>query len=135
MAIVVDANLLVGLAVRGEAEAVVAGLFEEWYEADEDLHAPSLIRYEVASALTRMLAVGEIADEQLAEAWTATTALSIQLHELTDGPGVIRVARQLTRESAYDAAYVALAQELGAELGPSMASSHGTLRVPSCPYG
>jgi predicted nucleic acid-binding protein len=40
--------------------------------------------------------------------------MPILLHDLDDGPRAIEIARELRRESAYDASYVALAQELGA---------------------
>lgn len=78
------------------------------------------VRYEVASALTRA---------DVAQAWRAATATPIRLHELAAGPEVVELARQLGRQSAYDAAYVVLAQTLGADLwtldGPLARNAQG----------
>lgn len=85
-------------------------------EAGEALHAPRLLRYEVANALTRKVVAGEIDIEDAARGWRQIMAMPIMLHDLDDGPAVIEIALKLRRESAYDAAYVALAQGLDAEL-------------------
>lgn len=85
-------------------------------EAGEALHAPRLLRYEVANALTRKVVAGEIDIDDAARGWRQIVAMPIMLHDLDDGPGVIEIALKLRRESAYDAAYVALAQDLDAEL-------------------
>lgn len=116
MAVVVDANLLVVLALDRRRAAVVEERLRAWREAGETLHAPSLLRYEVASALTRAVGAGQLAESDVGLAWRAATATPIQLHELEAGPEVVEVARRLGRQSAYDAAYVVLAWALGAEL-------------------
>ncbi len=85
-------------------------------ESGEDLHAPSLLRYEVANALTRKVVAGELDTDDAEIAWKQIAAMPITLHDFDDGPGAIEIALKLRRESAYDAAYVALAQRLSAEL-------------------
>ena len=82
----------------------------------EALHAPRLLRYEVANALTRKVVGGEIDMDDAARGWRQIVAMPITLHDLDDGPAAIEIALKLQRESAYDAAYVVLAQELDAEL-------------------
>ncbi len=116
MAAVIDANLLVALVTRDPRRAMVATQFEAWDEAEEPLHAPALILYEVANALTGLLTVQRIADKDIDEAWGAVAGLPITLHQLANGPHTIRLATRLGRRSAYDAAYIALATTLGAEL-------------------
>jgi predicted nucleic acid-binding protein len=116
MAAVIDANLVVALVTRDPRRAVVAAQFRAWGEAEESLHAPSLILYEVANALTGLLAAELIRESELDEIWGAVADLSISLHELTDAPGAIRLAIRLGRRSAYDAAYIALATALDAEV-------------------
>jgi predicted nucleic acid-binding protein len=58
------------------------------------LHAPSLLRYEVANATG---------------AWRKVRRVPITLHELEDVPATIAIALKLKRHTAYDASYVALA--------------------------
>lgn len=86
-----------------------------WRDADETLHAPSRLRYEIVSALTRAVGAGHLAPSDVAEAWRAATAALLTLHQLDAGREVVDVALRLGRQSAYDAAYIVLAQELAAE--------------------
>lgn len=116
MTVVLDSNVAVALALDTERAPAIEERLRVWKEAKEALHAPSLFRFEVANALTRNIAADKIDSADAKVAWQRIVAIEISLHGLTDGPAVIAVARNLKRESAYDAAYVALAQELGAEL-------------------
>jgi predicted nucleic acid-binding protein len=101
----------------------------DWLAAGEELVAPTLLPYEVASGLVRLTAAGRLPADELESTWGLTQQLPIQLHPLTSGLEVIRVALRLGRSSAYDAAYVVLAQELGADLwtldGPLARNAQG----------
>lgn len=116
MAVVVDANLLVALVTRDARRAQVTAQFLAWDAAQESLHAPALMPYEIANALARLVAAGLVADADIDLAWRAVSDVPITLHPLIDGPAAVRLAMRLGRRSAYDAAYVALASALGAEL-------------------
>ncbi len=116
MTVVLDSNLAVALALDPQRAPAIETRLLAWHEAGESIHAPSLFRFEVANALTRSIAAGDIDAADAEVAWRRIVAIEISLHGLIDGPAVIAVARRLERKSAYDAAYVALAQELGAEL-------------------
>jgi predicted nucleic acid-binding protein len=131
LSVVVDANVLVVLALDRERGPVVERKLREWAERGHELHAPALLRYEVASALANAVAAGQLASDAEREAWELIVAVPVELHPLDDGPAVVAMAQQLQRRSAYDAAYVVLAQDLGTDLwtldGPLVrnASSRG----------
>lgn len=116
MTVVVDANLLVVLALNDERAPLVDAKMREWATAGETMHAPALMPYEAANAVVRAGVAGALAPEVLAEMWAALSAVPVTLHLLEHGATVIAIARRLGRESAYDAAYVELAESLGAEL-------------------
>lgn len=116
MTVVLDSNVLVAMVTRDQRAEAVGRYVKALGEAGEALHAPRLLRYEVANALTRKAVAGEIDIDDASRGWRQIVAMPIVLHDLDDGPGVIEIALKLRRESAYDAAYVALAQDLGAEL-------------------
>lgn len=117
MAVVVDANLLV-VIVSGDARGPMASAqIGAWITANQEIHAPELLPYEVASALTRLVAGHAISSHQARSAWETLEILPIVQHPLSDDlPRVVDIALRLKRQSAYDAAYIALAQELGAIL-------------------
>ena len=116
MTVVVDANLLVVLALNDPRAPAVDRHLREWASAGEALHAPALLRYEAANALTRAVVAGHLARDLAATAWERITRVDVQLHPLIDGAAAVEVALRLERSNAYDAAYVVLAQALDAEL-------------------
>lgn len=78
--------------------------------ADSELHAPSLIDYEVASALRGHALGGRLADERLEDATDDYQALYIERYPLSV---MIRDVLDLRDNfTVYDAAYVVLAQAL-----------------------
>jgi len=116
MPIVVDANLVVVLASRDPRAEAVERHLGSWLEAGENLYAPALLPYEVASGLTRLSASGRLSAEELDTAWRLAEQVPIQLEPLSSGLEVIQIALRLQRSSAYDAAYIGLAEQLGADL-------------------
>jgi predicted nucleic acid-binding protein len=106
----------VALLTNEPETARVARQFAEWAESGVELHAPSLARYEVANALTRKAAHGDIARDDVAAVWAEFDALPINYDALADGSTVVALALELERHSAFDAAYVALAHGTGADL-------------------
>lgn len=116
MAIVIDASLVVGLVARDHRSDLISTTILRWLEAGENLHAPSLMPFEVASGLTRLVHAGAVPSNQVEDRWTKAIGLPIRLHPLASGIRAVEIALQLVRKSAYDAAYLALAEQLDAEL-------------------
>lgn len=116
MSVVIDANLLVALALNDPRAPAVDRHLREWASAGETLHAPELLRYEAANALTRAVVAGQLARDRAATAWERRARVNVQFHTLADGAAAVATALSLKRTSAYDAAYVVLAQTLDAEL-------------------
>jgi predicted nucleic acid-binding protein len=68
MASVVDASVLVVLSSGDPRKPAAERQIRTWVETDEPLHAPALLRYEVANGLTRLVAAGVFPVEQIAAA-------------------------------------------------------------------
>lgn len=94
----------------------VTNLMDRWVAEGTELHAPLLAQYEVASALTRKRARGELSREETDEALAIIDALGVTWDSNPDNASTVEIAVGLQRHSAYDAAYLALAERLGAEV-------------------
>ena len=82
--------------------------------ADEELHAPALLDFEVASALRGHALGGKLDPPRLDEAIEDFSALRIERHQMTGLLGHVLAIRD--NFTVYDAAYVILAQALEAPL-------------------
>lgn len=100
---VVDA--LVGQPANPELLATIA---------DSDLHAPSLLDYEVASALRGHALAGRLTRGRLADAVDDFGSLHIDRHPLAEMMRSVLTMKD--NFTVYDAAYVVLAQALEAPL-------------------
>jgi len=116
LSVVIDANLLVVLALDDDRAPLVEAKLREWRSAGETLHAPALMPYEAASALARAVVAGNLPADAIDESWAIVTGVPVRLHPLDVGPDVIAMAQRLGRQSAYDAPYLVLAQTLDADL-------------------
>lgn len=116
MSVVVDANIIVVLVTHDPRTELVERQVKAWLAANEELHAPDLLPYEVANAITRLVAAGRLASGDVPEIWSLISGIPLQFHPLTSGTETIAIALELGRISAYDAAYLSLARQLNADL-------------------
>jgi predicted nucleic acid-binding protein len=116
LSVVLDANLLIVLALDPRRATAVARLLREWQAQGEDLHAPALLRYEVASAIAQAVAVDQLPAARVVGTCELIDRVRLTLHPLADTARVVGIARRLERRSAYDAAYIALAEDLRTNL-------------------
>jgi predicted nucleic acid-binding protein len=85
------------------------------YLAEEELHAPALLDFEVVSALRGLTLGGHVSAARAADLLTDFDDLSVRRWACADA--LRRRAYQLRNNlTAYDAAYVALAEALGCPL-------------------
>lgn len=112
MALVVDANVLFRSIGSGSESNEIRQQFRTWAKDNESLHAPALLPFEIASALTRSVVAGLVDEQQIPKVLASIQAVPINLHPIADAERVVEIARQLKRQSAYDAAYLALAEQL-----------------------
>ena len=101
MAVVVDANLLVVMVSGNVRGPLASEQVETWITAGEEIHAPGLQPYELASALTRLVAARAMSPRQVLSAWEDLSELPVVQHPLADDlPRIVDVALRLKRQSA-----------------------------------
>ena len=112
----VDANVVVGLVTTGAQSERALTLWAEWMHGNTRVIAPTLLRYEVTSALRRKALQGVLSTQDARRALEEALSLDI---ELLDPPRVslhaFDLAARFNRPATYDAHYLALTEMLEAE--------------------
>jgi predicted nucleic acid-binding protein len=116
--VVTDASLLVALVVPLDCSLAAEQLFDEWLAQAATLLAPSLWRYEVPSALRRLIAAGALTRLQAQRGLDTLAGLGIEDVPATPKlqARALDLASALGQGSAYDAAYLAIAEAHKAHL-------------------
>lgn len=107
--IVIESSAMVDALVDEPANPELLALI-----ADSELHAPSLIDYEVASALRGHALGGKLADRQVEDAVEDFRSFQIDRYPLSHMTGSVLDLRD--NFTVYDAAYIVLARALEAPL-------------------
>ncbi len=116
--IVLDAGIVLALVLPLSFSDEVASEFRSLRASGEELFAPSLLEYEVCSALRRAETQRVLEAQETAEAIDAMRSLGIQT--ITPAESLhrraLRWSERLFQTKAYDAQYLALAEEMNCEL-------------------
>jgi predicted nucleic acid-binding protein len=107
--IVIESSAMVSALVGDPANPELLALL-----ADEELHAPTLLDFEVASALRGHVMGGKLDPVQLDQAVEDFITFRIERHPMTGLLGHMLDLRE--NFTAYDAAYLVLAQALEAPI-------------------
>jgi predicted nucleic acid-binding protein len=112
----IDANLIVRLLASPQ-DISIRQFWEEWDDANQQLAAPTLLRYEVVNAFYRYEKQGTISRDAVHAALKAALALPIHYYgEAGLHVHALLLAERFSLPAAYDAHYLALAEQLGTEL-------------------
>jgi predicted nucleic acid-binding protein len=117
MDIVIDANVTVALVVNLPYSSQAENYFRQWRKQNVRLHAPALWPAEIASALRKLEAVGQLASQDTRLVVQSLALLPVQIHipDVQLLQASLDWAVKLEQVVAYDAQYLALAEILQAE--------------------
>jgi predicted nucleic acid-binding protein len=114
--VVVDASLLIKLLVAEELSQEARRLQDGWANSGIERFAPSLVDYEIVSALNRKFVAGSLSADEVDSAIELALQDSIKIIDSNDlHRDALRLARRLGLRSTYDAHYLALADDLDCE--------------------
>ena len=112
---IVDASVVLrGFFPDEEGHAKAQALIRAYAQGEIELHAPTLLSYEVTNAVLQAIRRGRIGPEKGREILTAFQGLGIPMVDVS-WQQTLELAQTHDR-SAYDAAYLALAEETGSKL-------------------
>lgn len=115
--LVVDANIVVKWLLEESDSDIAESLLDGWLDQGIRLSAPCFMPVEVANALHRRVAAGEIPLRGAVSLMRTLPAYGIALEE---PPGLheraLEWANLLRQPAAYDAHYLALAEHLGCDM-------------------
>lgn len=118
MPVVVDANLLVAVALPLPYSVDVEQQMDRWLDEGESLFSPALWEYEATTAVRKYAVQQTPTKERIERAMLRLDSLPVQ--SIPTDPDLRRSAlawaQRLGHHPAYDAAYVALAERLGVDL-------------------
>jgi predicted nucleic acid-binding protein len=114
--LVIDANILVSLAIPTPVSARAAEMLDGWLSSEVELFSPSLWSYEAVSAIRKLVSSGGLSQEEAFAAVSHILSLGIQDIPATEElhRKALTWAERLKSFVAYDPAYLALAEQLDA---------------------
>lgn len=109
----VDASLVVAILVPERFTEASTNLWFVWMQEDAEIVAPTLLRYEVTSAIYRKSLRETISLEDARNTLGQFLEMDIVYHDPAPLPiRAFEIAEQFDRPNTYDAHYLALAEHL-----------------------
>ena len=117
MSVVVDANVLAALVIPLLYSEDASQKMTAWKQAGEEIFAPTLVEYEVATILRKSMVIKLLSPDDAAGALQRITDLNVQSVAPTakSHQNALQWAERLGHTAAHDAQYLALAQQLRLE--------------------
>ncbi len=134
--VVLDASFAFKLIVPGPQQKRLRELMAQWQQDGYVLYAPTLWRYEITSALCKMVHFKELTPAEGQRMMSLVHKLGVQLipPDDTQAQAAFDWTLRLNRAAAYDSFYLALAQILGGELWTADKRLHNAVDLPWVHY-
>jgi predicted nucleic acid-binding protein len=115
--IVLDANIVAAFTIPLPYSTQAARRMMDWQRTEAALFAPTLLEYEIVTALRKAVVAEMITPDEASDAIGSLLDLDVQTvpptRDLHDS--ALQWSERLRQKAAYDAQYLALAEQLGAE--------------------
>jgi len=116
----VDASIIISLVTSEAQSQKVLDLWAKWMQEDVKVVAPSLLNYEVTSALRRKVFRGIMSHEDARRSLETFSSLDIEFFDHSElALCAYDIAFRYNLPTAYDAFYLASAEILGCEFWTS----------------
>lgn len=113
---VVDASFLIKLFSPEPLSNMAQAVRDNWVDSGVVRRAPSLIDYEIVSALNKKRFMGLINDAEAEDALAVAFEEPVEMIDTNDlHLSALRIAQRLGLRSTYDAHYLAAAEQLDCE--------------------
>ncbi|MBI2346404.1 MAG: type II toxin-antitoxin system VapC family toxin [Deltaproteobacteria bacterium] len=115
--ICVDASLVMKWITPEEGSEIALALLRKWTKEEEELIVPSLLDYEVGTAIRQKIVRGLLHSEDLFPVFDAYSKLGLQAYHLPRlVPLAVSAAETLQQHTIYDVSYLLLAKRHEAQL-------------------
>jgi predicted nucleic acid-binding protein len=118
-AVVVDASIAIKWVLKETDSHIALALLNDWIDREIEIHAPSLLTYEVTNALYRRVRKGEIPFYDVRRGLTEII-YKVIVFDFTEEPDfnirAMELGQQFGLPATYDAHYLALSESMGCEL-------------------
>jgi len=118
-AVVVDASIAIKWVLKETDSHIALALLNDWIDEEIEIHAPSLLTYEISNAFYRRIRKGEIPFYDVRIGLTEII-YKVIVFDFTEEPDFIIRAMELGQQfglpATYDSHYLALTESMGCEL-------------------